>query len=128
MRTSSSPNRKIRTSPLRGIGRPLDAIAAEVIELCAWTVAQCGYSPTASLRQWRETCKKIPRTVIRKGLGVDPRYDVAIHLLTLWSENPDCLLPDGEFRPLPERGPAPSIESLVHALGGEVTIEHAMRI
>jgi hypothetical protein len=121
-----SPRRqRLVSSPKRG--RILDAVAQEAIDRCAWVIARCGYSPEESARRFQWTCEHIPTSVIRKGRAADPRYDLSAHILTLWSQDPNYLMPNGDLRPLRVRGPAPSIESLVRTLGGGLTIESAMK-
>ena len=121
-----SRRRQLLASPPKR-GRTLDAVATEAIERCAWVIARCGYSPEESARQFQRSCERIPTSVTRKGRSADPRYDLPAHILTLWSQDPNYLLPNGDLRPLRVRGPAPSIESLVRALGGGLTIESAMQ-
>ena len=107
-------------------GRALDAFAEEALERCAWILAECGYSPEQSACSFQWHCEQIPTSVIRQGQAVNLQYDFPAHLLTLWSQDPRYLLPNGALRPLRVRGPAPSIEALVRSLGVNLTIEQAM--
>lgn len=119
-RRPTSTRRKGRSGP--GTGRPLDAVAQEALKRCARIVAECGYSPKESAREFSLCCAKIPTSVTRQGLAANPGYDLPAHLLTLWSQDRDCLLPNGDLRALPARGPSPSIESLVRELDDRLTV------
>jgi len=123
-RRPRSTRRNARSA--RKIGRPLDAVAREALERCAWVIAECGYSPEESAREFRSHCTQIPSSVIRQGLAANPDFDLSAHLLTLWSQDRKYLLPNGELRPLPARGPAPSIETLVRALDKNLTVDEAI--
>jgi len=108
------------------VGRPLDDLAREALKRCARIVAECGYSPQESAREFDSCCSQIPTSVIRQGLAANPGFDLPAHLLTLWSQDRNYLLPNGALRPLPARGPIPSIETLVRSLDAKLTVEEVI--
>jgi len=126
MNAKRSRVKRRRSLSIRKRGRALDTLAHEALECCAWIIARCGYSPRESALQFRRYCDLIPASVVRKGDAVTTQFDLAAHLLTLWSQDSKYLLPDGDMRPLTVRGPAPSIEALVRALDSKLSIEEAM--
>ncbi|MEJ1962218.1 MAG: hypothetical protein WDO56_12000 [Gammaproteobacteria bacterium] len=62
-----------------------------------------------------------------QGNGTSRTADAAAHILTLWFNERGYAFPNGEPRPLPERGPAPSIEALVQRVGANLTVDAAMK-
>ena len=49
-------------------------------------------------------------------------------VLTLWAADPECVDTEGRPRPLPARGPAPSIESLLERARPDLPLEDALSL
>jgi hypothetical protein len=126
MSAKRSPAKRRHNNSARKQGRALDTLAQEALECCAWIIARCGYSPRESALQFRRYCDEIPASVVRQGDAVTTQFDLAAHLLTLWSQDSKYLLPDGEMRPLSARGPAPSIEALLRVLDEKLSVEEVI--
>jgi hypothetical protein len=107
----SAPSAQVGDVPSTG----LDAFAAETLRLVIRTFLRWGYSPEA-----------IERGVIAES-APQPPIDVGItsagdwidaedwhRIVTLWSRQPEYVDENGNPRPLPIWGEAPSIEALVH--------------
>jgi hypothetical protein len=47
-------------------------------------------------------------------------------VFTLWAADPECVDRDGRPRPLPARGPAPSVESLLMRVRPDLSLEEAL--
>jgi len=107
--------------------RSLDPLAREAIDCLASIVARCGYSPDEVWRRVKWKCDRIPKSVTAQGNGTSRTADAAAHILTLWFNERGYAFPNGEPRPLPERGPAPSIEALVQRVGANLTHDVAMK-
>ncbi|HKT74741.1 MAG TPA: hypothetical protein VJQ47_17785 [Steroidobacteraceae bacterium] len=122
-----SPRRTAQRKNNSTATRRLDRLAGEAIDLCAWVIARCGYSPVEAAQRFTASCAKIPHSVTAQGRGTSQKTELAGHVLTLWYQESDYLLPDGEPRVLPARGPAPSIEDLVRRVGNGLTLDLAMR-
>ena len=108
------------------VGRRLDAVAREAIDRCAGIIARCGYSPQESARRFQQRFDRVPAAVVRRAASTSKDIDLTAHVLTLWSQEPEYLLPDGRMRPLRASGAAPSIEALVHKVGRGLTIKSAL--
>jgi len=117
--TTARQRRRVR-------GRALDELAKEAIDLCAWVVARCGYSPAESSRRFKWRCDEIPASIIGRGQGTSTSTDLAAHVLTIWRNDGNYLFPNGDPRPLGPRGPAPSIEALVRRVDRSLEFEDAM--
>jgi hypothetical protein len=108
-------------------GRSLDAMAEEAIDRFVSVLAHCGYSLEESSQRFKRTISRIPKPRVVRGNGSSDFVDYAGHVLTLWHQDRAYLLPNGEPRPIPERGSAPSIEALVRAIGRGLTLPSAMK-
>jgi hypothetical protein len=108
-----------------GTGRVLDSLAREAIDRCAGLLACCGYSPDQSSRRFQQRCERVSAQVVGRPADITKQFDLSGHVLTLWSEESAYLLPDGRFRPIPEKGPAPSLEALVRKVGRGLTLKTA---
>jgi len=126
MKSRRPPSTRRNAGSCPKVGRPLDDVAREALKHCARIVAECGYSPQESATEFSSCCSQIPTSVIRRGLAANPGYDLPAHVLTLWSQDRNYLLPNGELRPLPARGPIPSIEALVNCLDAKLTVEEVI--
>jgi hypothetical protein len=121
--SSKSPSKRIRSA---NNGRRLDRMAKEAIDHCALILARCGYSTDEASQRFDRQCRQIPASVIARRLGASQYNDLAAHVVTLWMNERGYMLPNGDPRPLPPRGPAPSIEALVKIVGGDLTLPLAM--
>jgi hypothetical protein len=63
---------------------------------------------------------------VQRAASTSKDIDLTAHVLTLWSQEREYLLPDGQMRPLRASGAAPSIEALVHKVGRGLTIKSAL--
>jgi hypothetical protein len=107
-------------------GRALDAVAREAIDRCADVIARCGYSPQESARRFQQRFDRVPAAVVQRAASTSKDIDLTAHVLTLWSQEREYLLPDGRMRPLRATGRAPSIEALVHKVGRGLTTKSAL--
>jgi hypothetical protein len=98
-------------------GRPLDSLAREAIDRCAELISLAGYSPMESAERFWLGCDRVHAAAGGRANPIPADIDLNAHVLTLWSQERDYLLPDGQWRPLPASGPAPSIEALVNMVG-----------
>jgi hypothetical protein len=108
-------------------GRPLDAMAEEAIDRFVSVLAHCGYSLEASSDRFKRTISRTPKPRAAPGTGSSDFVDYAAHVLTHWHQNRAYLLPNGDPRPIPKRGSAPSIEALVRVVGRGLTLPSAMK-
>ena len=106
-------------------GAPFDVFARQTIELFTRVMIRAGCSPSAIAMAVRTTARSIPRTVRSAAKASRPDFNDAGHILTLWSKDPDYLSANGALRPIPARGPAPSIEALVARASPTLTFEEA---
>jgi hypothetical protein len=89
-------------------------------------IAQCGYSPQKSARRFQQRFDRTPTAVVQRTASTSKDIDLTAHVLTLWSQEREYLLPDGQMRPLRASGPAPSIEALVDKVGGGLSTKSAL--
>jgi hypothetical protein len=71
-------------------------------------------------------CNRVHAAAGGRANPIPADIDVNAHVLTLWSQERDYLLPDGQWRPLPASGPAPSIEALVNMVGRGLTLKKVL--
>jgi hypothetical protein len=107
-------------------GRELDALAREAIDRCAGLIADCGYSPEQSARRFQSRCDRVSTAVVGRSASIAKDIDLTAHVLTLWLQEGEYLLPNGQPRPLRANGPAPSIEALVNKVGHGLTLKTAL--
>lgn len=92
--------------------RKLDEALHRLITL----LAACGYCQADIRHAMRRAliAARIPKPAIP---GLDAEFVAdAPHVITLWYQDPQLLRADGAPRPLPLKGPAPSLEALVRQL------------
>lgn len=99
----------------------LDTFAQETVDLFTRVMIRAGYLPSTVAKGVQSAAARVPKTVRPDTQG--SRLDLADagHILTLWAQDPDYLLPSGALRPIPARGPAPSIEALVARVSPRLT-------
>ena len=90
-----------------------DNFAQETIDLFTRVMIRAGYLPSTVAKGVQAAAARVPKTVRPDTRGSRPDLADAGHILTLWAQDPDYLLPNGALRAIPARGPAPSIEALV---------------
>lgn len=109
----------------------LDALVQDVLTRLVRVLAGCGYTPQQLLRGMRaESGAARPRR--RKPSDAEIACFVAApHVLTHWHTDPEFLNAMGHPRPLPLRGPGPSVESLAARVGcgpdAAALVEHLER-
>jgi len=94
--------------------RPLDAAAREVIELFALVLARCNLSRSEASQHFKKILDSLPASL---GAVSDSREDlerdgVPADVLTVWHMQPEYVS-NGQPRPLPARGAALSVASIV---------------
>jgi len=124
-RSTGGIQRATRTRRRYAAGAPLDAFANETIQLFVRAMVRGGYSAAALESAVKAAVESSPPSVRPTGSGGRPDFDDAAHILTLWSRDPDYLSPSGSLRPVPVRGPAPSIEALAEKVSPPLTFEEA---
>jgi hypothetical protein len=107
----------------RAFPAALDAFARQTVELFARIMIRAGYSRAAIARAVKTAAVSIPQSVRATARGSRADLADAGHILTLWAQDPDYLLPNGTLRPIPARGPAPSIEALVARVTPRLTFQ-----
>jgi len=107
-------------------GRPLDSLAREAIDRCAELITLGGYSPKQSAERFGLGCERVHAAAGGRTNQIPADIDLNAHVLTLWSQERDYLLPDGQWRPLPASGPTPSIEALVNMVGRGLTFKKVL--
>ena len=112
---------------LRAADTPFDVFARQTVELFTRVMIRAGCSPAQIADTVRTASRSIPRKARVDAKASRPDFNDAGHILTLWSKDPDYLLPDGALRPIPARGPAPSIEALVARATPTLTFEEVWR-
>ena len=105
----------------RAARRSLDTFAQETIDLFTRVMIRAGYLPTTVAKGVQAAAARVPKTVRPDTQGSRPDLADAGHILTLWAQDPDYLLPNGALRAIPARGPAPSIEALVSRVSPRLT-------
>src|SRR5579872_3860740 len=127
-------------------GRPLDRVARKIADDFARIMIEYGYSPdgvgsrvTQTAHRLGQQAKSRARMQPRESAnpsaasercsptGQDDPFplDTYSHILTLWHEDPEYCV--GRFpRPIPARGPAPSIEALVNRLDERGNVDTAL--
>lgn len=118
---------KSRDAPTRSDGTPLDAMAKEAIDRLVSVLEHCGYSKEESIQRFKRTRPRVAKTRAVRGGGTNDYVDLPSHILTHWHQDRRYLLPNGDPRPIPERGNAPSIEALVRVIGKGLTLQAAMK-
>jgi hypothetical protein len=88
---------------------------------------RAGCSPTQIAATVTTAARSIPRKARANAKTSRPDFNDAGHILTLWSKDPEYLLPNGALRPIPARGPTPSIEALVARATPTLTFEEVWR-
>jgi hypothetical protein len=106
-------------------GLPLDKLAIETGQHCLWTIVRAGYSKSALAAAIQGWLADVPPSVRPQGTGGRIDSDDIAHVFTLWNRDPDYLFANGLPRPIPLRGPAPSIEALYARVRPQVTFEEA---
>ena len=88
-------------------------------------LARCGCAPQAIEEEVSKVCRQIPKSWLHRADlrdSVDPG-----HVMTLWFSDPAYLDPRGRPRPLPLRGPALSLEGLVHRVDPKFDVRYIVR-
>jgi hypothetical protein len=114
-------------APPASTGRPLDAMAEEAIDRLVSVLVHCGYSLEESNQRFKRTTSRFRKPRAIRGTGANDFVDLAAHVLTHWHQDRAYLKPNGDPRPIPERGSGPSIEALVRVVGSGLTLPSAMK-
>jgi hypothetical protein len=122
-KSQRSASRVGRPVTLRRARASFDSFAGQTVELFTRVMIRAGYSRAALATAVKTTAASIPRTVRPAAQGSRPDFADAGHILTLWAQDPDYLLPDGALRPIPARGGSPSIEALVARVRPRLTFK-----
>ncbi len=125
-RRTASP-RQPSVRPRRTVSA-LDDIAKDALRLLALTFHRCGYEPKQLLSEFNAALKKAPRAVDGDLKHLKWELHDPGHVLTLWNSDPDYVDDEGKPRPIPARGPAPSIEALAKRVGSTLPFEDFLRI
>ena len=97
----------------------------ETARLFVRAMIRGGYSGADLVAAVKAEVAANPPHVRPTGKGGRPDFDDTAHILTLWSRDPDYLEPNGSLRPIPARGPAPSIEALVAKITPPLNFDEA---
>ena len=132
MSRASRPKGPCRNVPVprgtRPTTRPLDAPAREAVELFARLLDNCGYSRAEAVRAFNGiSAPRNPTVAATTSVGDSTLTDDAAHVITLWHMTAGYVDSVGEPLPLPARGPAPSIESLVWLAKRQLTLEGTLQ-
>ena len=126
MRRARSANRSVRVERKSHAGT-LDARAAEAATLVVRVLARYGCAPKDIEKAVQKACRKVPRSWARNPKAAPPEMYAAGHALSLWFQDPAYLDSSGNPRPLPVRGAAPSLESLVRRVDPTLDVEETLR-
>jgi hypothetical protein len=102
----------------------LDSRIREAVEHFVKVLARCGAAPDEIRDEIARACRGIPKSWAVRGRR---EVEEAAHVLTLWFSNPLYLDAHGNPTPIPLRGAARSVESLVHELDSKVDAQKVVR-
>jgi len=112
---SESQRRPKQQPRARGteVGRALDAMARETVDLFTTVMFECGFSTSQTLARVEKRCDSASPTAIRHAAASSKNLDLAAHPFTYWSRDSACLDSEGRMRPIRALGEPPSIEALL---------------
>jgi hypothetical protein len=101
---------------------PIDENLCHDISAFILTLVRGGYSVAAIQEVVRVVCTLVPPSLGIGAIGTDRNFEEPTHLLTLWHSKPPYVL-RGKPRPLPLRGPCPSLETLVREVNPKLDLQ-----
>lgn len=108
-----TPRRRVVSRRSEPGQSPLDAIALEAVQRFGRILARCAYSSNEAQRVFQTAMASVPPVFNPDSERTARELTDAAHILTLWYSHPEYVSSSGAPRPLPERGPRPSLETLV---------------
>jgi hypothetical protein len=90
-------------------------------------LARCGCSPSDIGKEVLKACRRLPKSSAQNSRATVPEVEGAAHALTLWFSDPEYLDSNGNPRPLPVRGHAPSLESLSCRVDPRLDVQEVLR-
>jgi hypothetical protein len=121
-RQPQQPAKKKKRRKARRGALPLDAMASETLRLLIRAFIRRGHSIDDIVRH----CEGVGR---HYHPPTDPQSDAKgisrddwVEIMYIWSSDPNYVGPEGQPRPLPIYGPAPSLEALHQRVGSKRTL------
>lgn len=107
--------------------RTLDPRAGEALSGVVRLLVGCGFPPKDIEKEAVKACREVPKSWVQQSKTTVPEVERAAHTLTLWFSDPEYLDSSGNPRPLPIRGPGPSLESLSCRVDPGLDVEEVLR-
>lgn len=106
----------------------LDVIVNEATERFVRVLVRRGASQRCIQRAFRRAWLRIPRGAVEDGRRASRELVDVGHVLTLWFDDPFYVDARGKPIPLPLRGPAPSLASLIQHLDPDLDPKRVLKI
>ena len=119
--------RRTRTKRAEAAGDPLDAAASEAIERFASVMTRWGFAQAPLAGAFDRALAATHGKSAPKQRQVLRELPGAAHLVTLWCSSPDYVDDRGAPRPVPARGPHPSIEALARSVDPSLDVGESLR-
>jgi len=106
----------------------LDPVVDEAVERFVRVLVRWGASRHVVHRAFRRAWESVPRRIAEQDQRASRKWIDVSHVLTLWFDDPFYVDARGDPLPLPLRGPAPSLASLIQHVDSAIDPKQVLKM